>query len=186
MSDIPPFCVYVHGCPGFHNYEICKKLSALISCSQVLRPGIDAAHHLQKAIHDQERAQLNARGIVADPARDHDWAKQHSWVFADFRGTAGIDYVLPLEEYEKAADSLNQPFVHVVLRCKSKRPDHPSRLGRSVPSTGAIDFRVFESMWEKDARTSKRPNKLEVEIDKLEPADVAKEIFKGISEMLHF
>lgn len=134
-----------------------------------------------------EDAQMEMRLILADAVSDVRQAKQHSWIFADFRGTAKIETDLPAREYENAADNLGQPFVHVILRCHSERLDSYNRLGRSVPVTNAYEFKVFESMWNKEfIGDLGKANELEVDIGDLGPKEVAKMIFEGISKIRHF
>lgn len=195
MSEIPPFCVYVNGCPGFYNVEICKELSALISGSRVLNLGIIPKHFNPDPLFNtcplfvEEHAQWYLRLLLAGAASDSDQAKQHSWIFADFRGSTGINNNdLSVEEYEYAARQLDLPFIHVILHCNSQKQNNSfSLFGQSVPYSNAFDFEVFESVWRnEDIRASGKANELEMDIADLEPAKLAEKIFKGISEILHF
>lgn len=185
MSDVAPFCVYLHGCPGFHNVEIAKELSTLIKGSKVLKMGSNVSRDRHYLWRD-ELSEM--RRILDNALSDVSQAKQHSWIFSDFRGfaTEFLPTDLPVEEYENAADKLGQPFVHVILRCRSERLDNYNRLGRSVPITNAHEFPIFESMWnEEHIRASGKATELEVDIGDLGPKEAAKMIFEGISEILH-
>ncbi|KAK1252260.1 hypothetical protein MKX08_003447 [Trichoderma sp. CBMAI-0020] len=186
MPAAAPFCVYVHGCPGFHNVEICKELSTLLNGSEVLRMGHNVPRGL-RFLWTPGQAQMEMRRLLTDAVSDVHQAKQHSWIFADFRGTPrALGSDLPVREYENAADSLGQPFVHVILRCHSPRLNGYNRLGRSVPITDAHEFTVFESTWNAEGiRASGKANELEVDIGDLGPKEVAKMIFEGISKIRH-
>ncbi|KAM0469485.1 hypothetical protein ACHAPX_010471 [Trichoderma viride] len=183
MSDIAPFCVYLHGCPGFHNVEISTELSFLVKGSKVLKMGkeIDGMGAYSKRARPQAH---RTRSVLFDGVSDVNQAKQHSWIFSDFRkGQSPIS----VSEYENAADSLGQPFVHVILRCKSERLDSYNRLGTSVPITNAHEFSVFQEKWNAEViSASRKGNELEVDIGDLGPEEAAKMIFEGISTILHF
>ncbi|KAL7892731.1 hypothetical protein HDV63DRAFT_233999 [Trichoderma sp. SZMC 28014] len=185
MSDIAPFCVYLHGCPGFHNLEIAKELSTLIKGSKVLRMGSNHHRDWRYVLVDDPSV---LRCILDNAHSDINQAKQHSWIFSDFRGCATeyASMIMPVEEYENAADNLGQPFVRVILRCLSERLDTYSRLGRSVPFTNAHEFPVFEAIWnEEHIRASGKATEMEVDIGDLGPKEAAKMIFQGISNILH-
>ncbi|PON29088.1 hypothetical protein TGAM01_v202196 [Trichoderma gamsii] len=187
MSDIPPFCVYIHGCPGFHNVEISTELSFLIKRSEVLKMG-ENIDGIGTRVPWAELFAESMHHILLDAASDADQAKQHSWIFSDFRGRATLPAMkLPVEAYENAADSLGQPFVHVILRCKSERLNSYNRLGRSVPTTNVHEFSVFEEIWNvEEIRASRKANELEVDIGDMGAKEAAKMILDGISTILHF
>ncbi|KAM0519058.1 hypothetical protein ACHAPE_004052 [Trichoderma viride] len=180
MSDIAPFCVYLHGCPGFHNVEISTELSYLIRGSKMGKEIDDMGTLLERA---RPRAH-KTRSISFDGVSDLDQAKQHSWVFSDFRRGESRTAV---KEYENAADSLGQPFVHVILRCKSERLDSYNRLGTSVPINNTHEFSVFQEKWNAEViSASRKGNELEVDIGDLGAEEAARMIFEGISTILHF
>lgn len=188
MSDVAPFCVYLHGCPGFHNVEIAKELSTLIKGSKVLKMGENVPGDSRYIWRDELELESEMHRILDSALSNVNQAKQHSWIFSDFRGFA-TEYLptdLPVEDYENAADNLGQPFVHVILRCRSERLNSYNRLGRSVPITSAHEFPIFKTMWnEEHIRASGKPTEMEVDIGELGPKEVAKMIFERISEILH-
>lgn len=190
MSQTTPFCVYVHGCPGFLNATICNKLSNLINSSKVLKMGVspnDLAHraHLSSSSLSLEKEIPSyLRDLLVDALKD---SERRSWIFSDFRGAAGINSTLPIQEYENAADKMEMPFIHVILRCNSQRLRSLSVVGESLRNTNAVDFAVFESMRKKDEiRASGKANELELDITHLGPAEAAERIFTGVSRILHF
>ncbi|KAL6900080.1 hypothetical protein GGI43DRAFT_384256 [Trichoderma evansii] len=190
MSQITPFCVYIHGCPGFLNATICNELSHLINDSQVLKIGVnpnDLPHraHLRSSSPSVEKEiLLYLRYLLVDTLKD---SKRHSWIFSDFRGAASINSTLPVEEFEIAADKMELPFIHVILRCNPQKVRSLSVVGESLRNTNAVDFAVFESIRKKnEIRASGKSNELELDITDLDPAEAAGRIFMEISRILHF
>ncbi|PTB44853.1 hypothetical protein M441DRAFT_23184 [Trichoderma asperellum CBS 433.97] len=191
MSQIRAFIVYVHGCPGFLNAAICVELSQLIDHSRVIKMGVNPNNRTLRArlssssMSIDRETLLYLRSVLADTLRDSNQATRRSWIFSDFRGATSTHNTLPVEDYENAADKVDLPFIHVILRCNSRKLRSLSVVGESLRNVNAVDFAVFESIRKREEiRATGKANELELDISDLDQAEAAGKIFERIPKIL--
>jgi hypothetical protein len=135
----------------------------------------------------EEQTELQVRSILDEEFSDPDQAKKHSWIFSDFRGMAILENSsLSAKDYERVANRLEQPFVHVILRCNDHKRDSIALLSRTASRNDVVDFAILQSIWEtENVPTEGMAHELELDIGRLTPGEIAEKIFEGISETLN-